>query len=90
MDEREHDDGRCCENGYFGQTHDCRKQPADKPNGHDNDGNPIQYSVSNRADTKPLDYEEMAVMAKDTERIAALEKQVAEIEAERNKSKGEK
>lgn len=25
MTEREHDDGRCCENGYFGQAHDCRK-----------------------------------------------------------------
>lgn len=24
--EREHDDGRCCEGGYFGQTHDCRKE----------------------------------------------------------------
>jgi len=25
MSEREWDDGRCCEGGYFGTTHDCRK-----------------------------------------------------------------
>lgn len=25
MSERERDDGRCCEGGYFGTTHDCRK-----------------------------------------------------------------
>jgi hypothetical protein len=65
MSEREHDDGRCCENGYFGQTHDCAKSPPTEPpaprewwiKGHPPQtniaGKPILFTATNEPPQNP-------------------------------------
>lgn len=39
MSERSHDDGKCCENGYFGTQHNCMKQQSD-------DKKPREFHIS--------------------------------------------